>query len=37
MRRASPMPIARPLNPVQRAAIVWHLRDETSELEAIWQ
>jgi hypothetical protein len=25
------------LNPVQRAAIVWHLRDKTLELEATWQ
>jgi hypothetical protein len=25
------------LTPAQRAAIVWHLREQTSELEATWQ
>jgi hypothetical protein len=29
--------MARHLNPAQRTAIVWHLRQKTSELEAIWQ
>ena len=29
--------MARHMSPAQRTAIVWHLREKTSELEAIWQ
>jgi len=29
--------MAKHMSPAQRTAIVWHLREKTSELEAIWQ